>query len=573
MLPGLYIFFAVPLDLINTNFEDLDSKITLLLIFFLLLLSWSLIGYWLVFKKGYYSTGFQYLFVILFVLFFTFDVITPTTLSELTGDDEQSNVREPLKYLLIESNVAIFSALLYIMFVNFKKLKKLIFFISLTSSLIIVLFTFQSLLQIVNKNSNLNSSNLKIIAKNSSQNLPNIYHIVLDAYSSNVFLSTIQSDGLQDSFDNFIFYKNNRSNYEHTNMSTASFMQGERFKYNGTVKSFINEGKNNSYLSDLKSLGYRISFYDHGKNWVHPASDYIISAQELDPPSRFFKTQELIILDFWILRIAPTFIQKNLYSNSQGFASKIFTVNSVNELSSEDRRTYDGKILFERMISDEISRESQGELVFMHSYLTHGPYIFTENCNLKHNQDEKYYLDQIRCTNSIISDFINNLKKLNRFSNSLIIIHSDHGTWEIGNSEYTLNDDSLNLLNATNLRGQPGEYVDNQTRALLLVKFPLSDDKDDQELEESESLSQLIDIVPTIMFQLRRQITEFEGIPLQNEIRETRIQKVSMGFKQLISPNKTVTMGEENPELEFIEYEIRSGVNYELKGKQLAKWS
>ena len=569
MLPGIYVFFAVPLDLINTNYHELDGQITLFLVFIVLIILWTIIGYWIVFKKSLYSIQYQYVFLAIFALFFTFDVLTPTTLTELTGDEEQGVVREPIKYLLVESNVLFLLAVIYLIFNN---LNKFMSFTYLTFGLFLIIFATQTSLVFFSKIVGSDVSRSETVTEVSLKNLPNIYHIVLDAYSSNAFMKTIQMDNLEYEFNDFIYYGSNRSNYEHTNMSTASFMQGKMFNHAGTVKDFIYDGKNNTYLNQLKSLGYRISFYDHGRSWAPEISDYVISAQEIAPPSRWFSVQELIVLDFWILRLSPTFLQKNLYSDSQGIASKILSNSLIDQLGSEDRRTYDGKLLLEKMISDERDRKSQGEVVYVHSYITHGPYIFSENCDLKGEQDDNYYFDQIRCTNLVLNNFISNLKELKKFSNSLIVIHSDHGSWEIGNIEYKLNENDLNLLSSTNLRGQPGQYVDNQTRALLLVKFPSGNGDLSQELKVSNDLAQLFDVAPTIMFEVSEKLPDSEGSPLQLGISESRSQRVSMGFKQLISDNETVSMGDENPQLDFIEYVITSGNNYEYKGRRVAIW-
>lgn len=569
MLPGLYVFLAVPVDLINTNYYELDRQIPLFFVFFVLITLWTVIGYWIIFKKSLYSIQYQYVFLSIFALFFTFDVLTPTTLTELTGDEEQGLVREPIKYLLVESNVLFLLAVIYLIFNN---LKKFISFAYLTFSFFLIIFSTQTSLVFFSKIMDSDVSQSKIVTEVSAKNLPNIYHIVLDAYSSNAFIKTIQMDNFEYGFNDFIFYEKNRSNYEHSNMSTASFMQGKMFSHAGTVEDFIYDGKNNTYLNQLKSLGYRISFYGHGRSWAPEISDYVISAQELAPPSRWFSAQELIVLDFWILRLSPTFLQKKVYSDSQGIASKILSSSSIDQLNSEDRRTYDGKLLLEKMIFDERDRKSQGEVVFIHSYITHGPYIFSENCDLKVTQDDNYYFDQVRCTNSVLNNFTSNLKELKNYYNSLIIIHSDHGTWEIGNTEYNLNENDLDLLASTNLRGQPGQYVDNQTRALLLVKFPSENGDLSQEFKVSNDLAQLFDVAPTIMFEVERKLADSEGSPLQLGILETRNQKVSMGFKQLISDNETVSMGDENPQLDFIEYVITSGSNYEYKGKRLAIW-
>lgn len=570
-IPGFYVFFIVPFDLLRVNYYELNGEFKVFIFFLLLLILWISIAAWLVIRKNVVSENLQYLFLAAFFTFFAFDVLTPTTLNELTGDDEQTSVREPIRFLLLESNLVIFLILGYF-FILRKKL--LISFATLTAGLFLFFFT-TSTLSFFISNTIGNESKINLDqTDDANEFLPNIYHIVLDAYSSNVFLETIGDEGLSKDFADFTFYEMNRSNYEHTNMSTASFLQGKMFDHTDTVESFINSGRRENYLKNLISLGYRLSFYDHGRNWALPESTFVINASEINPPSGFFSTQELIVLDFWFLRLTPTFLQKNVYQESGGVASKFLTSSKIENLNSEDRRTYDGKLLLEQLIKDESNRKSNGELIFVHSYLTHGPYVFDKDCEIKQVQDENYYLDQVRCANSVIIDFLENLKRLNRFSNSIVIIHSDHGSWEIGSNDNPLSEEDKKLLAVTNLRSQPGDFVDNQSKALLLIKLPSSSDFEGSPLKISKARTQLIDVVPTIMFEVNKpELFSYQGIPIQSGIPQSRNQIISMGFKQVISDGSTVTMGNDYPELDFIYYELDENNKYKFLGSRYAKWN
>ena len=107
--------------------------------------------------------------------------------------------------------------------------------------------------------------------------------------------------------------------------------------------------------------------------------------------------------------------------------------------------------------------------------LPHNPYIFDADCE---TSKEATAIAQSQCAAQLLVGFVDELKALKRFQESLIIVHGDHG------DKFVIQDGKL----------IPQKYRSH--RALLLVKPSLVDDTN--EMTVSTRRATLLDITPTL---------------------------------------------------------------------------
>ena len=502
------------------------------------------------------------------------DILAPVAMGELTGDDEQVRISEPLINILSEIFVFVFLLILVIFFKSIRMWK----FLSLLSYVLIFVTLISSIIIYISKK---HTSDKGIVRSNGNSIFKgNVYQIYLDAYSSYAFLPAAEANGNLKSFDDFIFYPKNRSNYDHTTPSSASFRLGNLNDQETKISEFIERSKSDGVAKDLYNSGFRVWNYVESASASNSFSFKVKTNDEVYRSKAGYNSKISLLRDFWSLRIIPTLWHKDLYYKGSGLFSRHFSGNRSIPIG-EDARTYSSKLLLDEMIREENLRADSGEYVYIHSYITHGPYIFDANCNTRNARSagkysqKDYYLPQVICANKTIVEFIQKLKELDRFDNSLIFIHSDHGTWEIGPNEFTtseLDSRSEALLSETNLRRQSGRYMDNQTRALLLFKPPKTADKSLRGLQISEAGSQLLDIAPTIAEYIKSSTLRFEGLSLNNLTNVTNREiKITIGFKQVNKTGDSVTLSNEVSQLKFIEYKVR-GDRYRLNDEYLANW-
>jgi arylsulfatase A-like enzyme len=113
---------------------------------------------------------------------------------------------------------------------------------------------------------------------------------------------------------------------------------------------------------------------------------------------------------------------------------------------------------------------------------------------------------------------INELKRLHRFNNSLIIFHADHGWSEVDFQYPDLSDIPENVTHKIqqSINCTPTRFL-HRSHALLLIKPPGTDGQ--QPLEISDRLTQLSDIPATICHLLNLNFSSHHGLPLFSEKR------------------------------------------------------
>jgi hypothetical protein len=503
------------------------------------------------------------------------DIIAPVAMGELTGDDEQVRISEPVGNILKE--MILFGLLLVFLFFVVKKSAWQ--FLSTLSYVLILSVLLVSGLNYGDKNSITNN----IVATNQTMGATfdgNIYQIYLDAYSGYAFLPAVDKTSNLRAFDDFIYYPNNRSNYDHTTPSSASFRLGFLNDPNMKMSEYTDLSKREGFSKKLFNSGFRVWNYVESSAAANPFSFKIKTNQEVYESSTGFSSKISLLRDFWSLRIIPTIWHKDLYYKGSGVFTRHFSSDKLLP-TGENARTYASKLLLEEMIRDEELRGDKGEYVYVHSYLTHGPYIFDEDCNTRENRSgdkysqDEYYLPQVICANKVVIEFLDLLKRLDRFDKSLIFIHADHGTWEIGPNEYIeskLDSISESFLKDKNLRNQPGRYMDNQTRALLLFKPPRVNNGNQNILQVSAGQSQLLDIAPTIAEYSNIEANDFEGTSLSRlPLMNNRDIKITIGFKQILETGETVSLGNQVNKLKLIEF-INEKDKYRLNREYVVDW-
>jgi hypothetical protein len=306
------------------------------------------------------------------------------------------------------------------------------------------------------------------------KNFPNIYQFVFDGYSSLLFAQTADLTNLSDNLRGFTFFRRNMSNYVVTDVSVPSFITGRLFK-GGSLKDFQLQAKSGGLRYELQKLGYEISIYapDRSRLWTYDAASHIYTSKEMnigsDPWFRLVQTTAV--------RVAPEILKQE----------SLVLANYILFGEKADYSIYKSQSvpLVERLIEDESGRPGRGQYVYAHLILPHAPYLWDGNCTLRQQTD---FFEQTLCANKLIKDFIDKLKQLGRYDESLILIQSDHGWHQIHRTLL------FTTPHVENDRYDTEEFS-RRLHSLLLIKPPIAGPAP---LFVSEEVSQLVDIPATV---------------------------------------------------------------------------
>ncbi|MDO9384802.1 MAG: sulfatase-like hydrolase/transferase [Hyphomicrobiaceae bacterium] len=321
-------------------------------------------------------------------------------------------------------------------------------------------------------------------------NRPNVYHLVLDGYSSPSFMGAAKQIDLLNQLNGFHFFPRNLSNYDVTDASVPSFMTGKLFS-GGSFKEFQAAARTGGLRKTLQAAGYRISNYtpDQSRFWGFEGADYTYTSREAGN-SPLIRLAQIVAV-----RAAPDILRREVFSIS-GKVLPIRNYKAYKALSVP---------LLRRFIEEEEARPAVNEYVYLHAIIPHTPFVWDGNCEEKSSD----YAEQLVCATRLIKELVASLKRHGKYENSLIIVQSDHGYEGDSNAvNFRPGSDEAKAQILKHMSRISPESYFTRLNALLLVKPPAAPDAP---MQVSESVSQLADVQATIVDLLKLPPEQTDG--------------------------------------------------------------
>ena len=341
------------------------------------------------------------------------------------------------------------------------------------------------------------------VKKGVGGNLPNIYHIVLDAFQTDYFEMMLEEDAkLEEGLEGFMYYPHNISGYKTTVGSLAMVLQGRYPVLEEDWRGFEREAfrGEGGFLSDLKRAGYtrynanvQFRYSKHFDYELKNEKDFFSSKRNSELIEGFVKKDRSFFI-FWMFHyIAP-------YLRNQFGVMPVYLFQTAAD-----------KVRF--MFSErKIQMESlnilpkKGIYYYIHFPIPHSPYLLDSNCHFsgsirqlsysRFGNNQEVMLEQAKCAMRIVMEYLRELKKLGQYDESLIVIQADHGSHGIyvGKNE---RDKSVKFGSLEFHRLE--RYY--RSRALLLMKPPVGVVRKEggEKFRISGKRSHLLDVGPTVL--------------------------------------------------------------------------
>jgi hypothetical protein len=264
---------------------------------------------------------------------------------------------------------------------------------------------------------------------NGSPARPNIYHLIFDAYQTDLLDHTI-TDGAKKALGGFYYFPNNKAAWGFTQMSMANIFSGRRFAYDRSRRIYISQafGSESSILYWLKSQHYQTVGYVPG-SWTSRDRyiDYIVNHDAAAMDDLLALNAESF-WNVWLYASTPAALRDTLMKSSwfEGRTEKdLEKLRDGNLLpASTPVTSYLG---FTKMMAQEEDLSPTGRYTVAHLLLPHEPFRLRSDCSYNLGSSKTGVIEQSKCTLALIVDFVERLKELGRFDDSLILIHGDHG--------------------------------------------------------------------------------------------------------------------------------------------------
>ncbi len=502
-LPFLVLFIIVPFSIYLPNQDHFDNSIIVLVPMLLA----GVIGIGVMCLLGRMKSPVsgaicKWLFWIGACLLIN-DMITPVGISKLDGRNIAANIQIPSFYIYIQVFVLVL-CLLVAWFTNWAKIKR-IAGTFVAAMLVLQLTTFA--LEVSPEtiwSLRPGTKPFKTYAAPAQPSVKNnVYHIILDGFSSQTFIEMMNNNRLNGLFNGFVFYKNTRSNGLVTNQSVPGIMTGSFMpekKKDQSLKQWWYESvsdwsiicKSKGILSKAYEDGYAVSQYiPRLYMWPYEKATRLYLGSQLAKEGGLVPS----FADLWLLRLAPVPIKKQLFDkDDKGPFSRAFGV-KVHFRHWAHWSIGLGKIL----LDDEKSRSAAGNYVFAHLMLPHYPYVVNAECEYIGAQRlrDEHYLAQANCGLKMVKALLDQLKQAGKFKDSLIIVHADHGEHAVGplDAFNQMPKDFFKQYDDDNHVAETAKYINNRSLALLLIKLP---GVDEEPLSMDNRLVSLVDLEPTI---------------------------------------------------------------------------
>ncbi|MGI9203746.1 MAG: hypothetical protein ACR2Q3_07030 [Woeseiaceae bacterium] len=320
------------------------------------------------------------------------------------------------------------------------------------------------------------------------ETLPNIYHLILDGYQSDIF-SLILTDQLRSELADFTWYSEATALYDQTVWSVPSVMLGAEYDFSLSHEQYQSDAFNSpaSMLHELRDAGYLTVAYSRKL--------YQFDYDLFDAMTEHFDNVDSAALDdtedfatLWVYRNMPAVIR-----DAMARRNVLISPADIKNLGAQtflaDSAALESKLSFDNILIDEERLPATGRYTFVHLGIPHDPFVLDQNCTESRSSN---VVAQSQCAALLVTKFLDRLKRLDRYDESLIVIHGDHG------ERY--------LANGTNLK----EIEHRSHRTLLLIKPPSPESP--REFVNSTIKATLVDIAPTIYEFIGRESPTHEGL-------------------------------------------------------------
>lgn len=314
-----------------------------------------------------------------------------------------------------------------------------------------------------------------------SSSTPNIYHVVMDEYQTEMFELTFNAD-LEKTLSGFIYYPHARTTFGRTEMSMASTLGASDYDYRATPQDFVEDSLRGptSNLNTLRRAGYRTVGFSHLASLYgspSPFDESIILKDfiEVDPGA----DSKVLVNSLWLYANTPTGVARLLLPEDDfsAFAGENLLPDDAPPLSAWS---------LQKFIALERNYRTSGRYTLIHLILPHFPYVLSADCVYVEGR-ETSPLEQAACANHLITALVDELQRLDRFDDSVIVIQGDHG------ARFQTQGDELRQL-PQDFAGEA--WNDARSKSLLLVK-PVGGSANDP-LVVSDYPARLADIMPTV---------------------------------------------------------------------------
>lgn len=290
----------------------------------------------------------------------------------------------------------------------------------------------------------------------------------------------------------FTFFSQAIGHYKFTKFSLPSILSGRLFEGEQTIRSFRDDiAAPNNISAVFSAAGFQTDMVSSPDFCVgFKRCNFMWS--DLRGP-RVSADRSANLINIALFRIAPHFVKPYVFDGIDGVGSAILAHLSRWTETELHGNTQTNDVFYYQSLLPKLNNGAdRPTLKVLHSYSTHHPYVLNKNCSYRgkeHTRDA--VLDQAECNASLFVRFLDKLRTMGVYEQTLVVWISDHGA----RNKFT--------------RVGSGEYSELMSDAS--VTFAVKPMNADDEFHYSDAPVQLLDIAPTLFEQFGLRAADYPG--------------------------------------------------------------
>ena len=260
--------------------------------------------------------------------------------------------------------------------------------------------------------------------------LPNVYHLVLDAFQPDHFDQVWPKDA---TLEGFVYYPEAQSLFPATAPSMATVftsrrqVQGPLFIQNALASA-------DSLPQRLRAAGYRNvgylppGVYPEGS----PGFDGVVWHTVTLPAANAAAIHRWMFRWLWVAVTMPAGLVDR-FGGEGAFGLSAEDMRSLrNQRGSTPTQPVTTLLSFERYLEHEAALPARGRYTLVHLLVPHSPFVLAADCTFGDLRNHTDVLTQSRCAALVLRRFLDRLDRLGRLRDSTVLVQSDHGDWKGG---------------------------------------------------------------------------------------------------------------------------------------------
>lgn len=261
----------------------------------------------------------------------------------------------------------------------------------------------------------------------------NVIHFLFDSFQSDIFREIINQDWehYTSAFEGFTFFEEATGSFPSTHMSIPAIFSGQNYTNNIPIPFFLtsvmNTGK--TITNVLYSKGYDIDL--SGVNVSYKRGQYT-NFYSIPVPYGVTKADyeianSALMADLSLFRHAPHFLKKFIYNRQLWSVQQLA---SSNHIEQRLHHYFSHTAFLHDVIENIHVKRIQPVYKFFHLMTTHAPFVLNKNCEyagkILPGSRENTKI-QARCSLDLLVNYLDQLRLIDSYDSSLIIIQADTG--------------------------------------------------------------------------------------------------------------------------------------------------